>query len=51
MLPFAALLNGLCWLAFIAAPQSASADAETGDLRGTVFIVDTATGRSVIPGA
>src|SRR5258705_4776772 len=50
-LPFAALMSVLCWLAFITATQSASAAAETSDLRGTVFIVDSATGRSVMPGA
>jgi TonB dependent receptor/Carboxypeptidase regulatory-like domain len=49
--PLAGLMNTLCWLAFIAAPQSVWADAKTGDVRGTVFIVDSETGRAVMPDA
>ena len=51
MLMLASLMNALCWLAFITAPQSALAAAKTGDVRGTVFIGDSQTGRSVMPGA
>ena len=46
-----ALTNPLCWLAFIITPQSALADADAGDLRGTVLIVDSDKGRSAVPGA
>src|SRR5579862_7721810 len=50
ILTLASLMNALCWLAFIAAPQSARAAAKTGDVRGTVFIVDSQTGQSMMPG-
>jgi hypothetical protein len=51
MLTLASLTNALCWLAFITVPQSAMAAAKTGDVRGTVFIVDSQIGRFVMPGA
>jgi hypothetical protein len=50
MLTVASLTNALCWLAFHAAPQSAWAAEKTGEVRGAVFIVDSQTGRSMMPG-
>jgi outer membrane receptor protein involved in Fe transport len=46
-----ALMNPWCWLALAVAPQSAVASTTTGDVRGTVFVVDPDGGRSVITGA
>src|SRR5579862_2796181 len=46
-----AVINALFCFGFIGAQQAAAVDAETGGVRGTVFIVDSETGRSVMPGA
>ncbi len=45
------LMNPLSWIALIIAPQSAVAGTNTGDVRGTVFTVDSDGGRSVFTGA
>jgi Carboxypeptidase regulatory-like domain len=50
-LMLAALLNPLCWIALIIAPQPGLAGARPGDVRGTVFTVDSGGGRSVAAGA
>src|ERR1700683_5415362 len=47
----AALMNPLCWVALLIAPVSAVAATNTGDVRGTVFTVDSDGGRSVFMGA
>jgi hypothetical protein len=41
LLLIAALTNALCWLPATAAAQSVSEDRKTGDVRGTVFIIDS----------
>jgi hypothetical protein len=51
LLPSVAFINALFWFGIIGAPQAAASDPETGDVRGTVFIIDSETGRSVMPGA
>jgi hypothetical protein len=51
LLLIAALANPFCWLPFITAARSASADVKTGDLQGSVFTVDSDGSQFVVAGA
>jgi hypothetical protein len=48
LLLIAALTNPFCWLPFITAADPAFADVKTGDLHGTVFILNSGGQRSVV---
>lgn len=51
LLLIAALANPLCLFLCITVVRSAFADVRTGEVRGTVFTLESDGGRSVIPGA
>jgi Carboxypeptidase regulatory-like domain len=51
LLLIAALANPFCWLPCIMTAQSALSDLKAGAVQGTVFIIDSRGGRSVIAGA
>src|SRR5580704_5368442 len=48
--PIAALVNPLCLLLCLTAAQPTFGDIKTGDIRGTVFTLDSDGVRSVVPG-
>ena len=51
LLVIAALTNPFCWLPCLTVAQSASPDTKPGAVRGTVFVVNSDGGRSLISGA
>lgn len=48
--PIAALVNSLCFLLCLTSVPPSFAEVTTGDIRGTVFTLDSNGGRSVVPG-